>query len=182
MFADPDGYRNWVLSEAERRAEVRFNDRFSQMQQQQQRDMETRLNDSLAQTASGPRSYEFNVAYRDLTSLDKTPENAALVRRLVQQPEIPAKPFWTGGRNPQIPSISSTIAIKSAKLTVLRLVPSGAAHNVKTAVCRIGQVPRHEVRLPRSLSEASGGRSQHMSDPEMMDGAEESIFAYGARR
>ena len=182
MFADPEGYRNWVLTEAERRAEARFNDRFGQMQQQQQRDMEMRLNDGLAQTASGPRSYEFNVAYRDLTSLDKTPENAALVRRLVQQPETAGQAildWWEKSSNPEYIEYHRD-QIRQAYGVAAR--PQRGGPQRQNGRLQNGQVPRHEVRLPRSLSEASGGRSQHVSDPEMMDGAEESIFAYGARR
>jgi hypothetical protein len=182
MFADPDGYRNWMLSEAERRAEAKLNDRFSQMQQQQQQETAVRLNESLAQTASGPRSYEFNVAYRDLTSLDRTPENAALIRGLVANPATAGQAildWWEQSSNPAYIEAHRDIVRQTyAAQRPLR----GGAPQRQNGRLQNGQAPRHEVRLPRSLSEASGGRSQHVSDPEMMDGAEESIFAYGARR
>jgi len=184
MFADPDGYRNWVLGEAERRAEAKFNERFAQQQAMQQRDMEMRLNDSLAQTASGPRSYEFNVAYRDLTSLDRTPENSALVRRLVAQPD-PGQAILEWWEQTSNPDYIEYHRDQVRQFYAQQAQPRRAGPNGRVPLqngSRQPQQVRHEVRLPRSLSEASGGRSQHISDAEMSDGSEESVFAYGARR
>lgn len=184
MFADPEGYRNWVLNEAERRAETKFNERFAQQQAMQQRDMEMRLNDSLAQTASGPRSYEFNVAYRDLTSLDRTPENSALVRRLVAQPD-PGQAILDWWEQTSNPDYIEYHRDQVRQFYAQQAQPRRAGPNGRVPLqngARQAQQVRHEVRLPRSLSEASGGRSQHISDAEMSDGSEESVFAYGARR
>ena len=182
QFADPQGYTNWIREDARREAERVFNERFAQQQQQQQRDMEMRLNDSLAQTASGPRSYEFNVAYRDLTSLDRTPENAALVRRLAAQPD-PGQAildWWELSSNPDY--VEAHREIVRQTYAASRPQRGGPQRQSSRVPMQNGQTPRHEVRLPRSLSEASGGRSQHISDAEMSDGSEESVFAYGARR
>ena len=184
QFADPDGHDNWLIAEADRRAEARFNARFEQMQQQQQREFETRLNENLAQTAQGPRAYEFNVAYRDLTSLEKTPENAALVRRLTAQPDVGAAilDWWEQSSNSEYIEYHRD-QIRQAYGTPRnpRGTPQRQNGRVNGRQPQPGQV-RHEVRLPRSLSDATGGRSQHVNDPDMFDGAEESIFAYGARR
>jgi len=180
MFAEPDKYRDWVLDQAEKRAEAKFETRFAEQRQMQQRDMETRLNDSLAATATGPRSYEFNVAYRDLTSLDKTPENAALVRRLVSNPD-PGQAileWWEDTSNPEY------VEYHREQVRGAYNAPRPQRGNgVQRSNGRVPmQQPRHEVRLPRSLSDAAGGRSQHVSDPEMADGSEDSVFQYGARR
>ncbi len=129
-------------------------------------------------------SYSFNVAYRDLTSLDRTPENAALVRRLVANPETAGQAildWWEQSSNSAYIEYHRD-QIRQAYGVAARPPRGGPQRQNGRVPMQNGQVPRHEVRLPRSLSEASGGRSQLVSDPEMMDGAEESIFAYGARR
>ena len=176
MFAEPDKHREWLLNEAEKRAEAKLEVRFAEQQRLQQQNEMGRLNESLAATATGPRAYEFNVAHRDLTSLEHTPANAALVRRLVSQPD-PGQAildWWETTSNPDYIEYHRD-QIRQAYGTPR---PSRQQQNGRAPV---GQ-PRHEVRLPRSLTEAVGGRSQHVSDPEMFDASEESVFAYGARR
>jgi hypothetical protein len=186
QFADPAGHDAWLLEEGERRAEARFEARWQQQQQLQQRDMETRLNEGLASMASGPRSYEFNVAYRDLVSLNKTPENAALVRRLVANPETAGQAildWWETTSNPDYIEYHRDVVRQTYSTPAGRPQRNGfPRQNGSRIPVQNRQAPRHEVRLPRSLSEATGGRSQHVNDPDMFDGAEDSIFAYGARR
>ena len=146
------------------------------MQQQQQREQEMRLDENLRQTAQGPRAYEFNVAYRDLLSLDNTPEKGALVRRLTAQPDVGAAilDWWESSSNPDYIEYHRD-QIRQAYGTPRAPRGTPLRQNGRSPL-QTRQAPRHEVRLPPSLSDATGGRSQHSSDLNGMDGAEESIF------
>ena len=179
MFSDPAAYEQWVLEQAEARASARLDERLTQFEQRQQMEQQQRLNENLVAHGSGPRGYEFNVAYRDLTSLPVTPQNTALVRRLTSSPDPGAAilDWWERDSNPEYVE-----HIRNEIREAYGAPQRGNRAPNRQAAGRQQMQPRHEVRLPRSLSSASGGRSQHVDDPEMWDQSEASVFSYGARR
>jgi hypothetical protein len=174
MWADPEGYRQWLVRDAEQKADARVNAGLAAFRQEQQQDHLQRLNVNLENAANGIRGYEFRTAYRDLLDLPKTHENATLVRRLVATPD-PGQAildWWESSSNPDYVEYHRDQVRQTYGVEPGRRVNGG----------RQQRPVRHEVRLPRSLSEASGGRSQHTIDPEMFDSSEQSVFDYGSRR
>jgi hypothetical protein len=178
MFADPEGYRGYLERKAEQRAEALVTERLGAFQQQQRQETEQRLNANLEAAATGPRAYEFNVAYRDLISLDKTRENAQLIQRLTAQPDVGSAilEWWEQSSNPEYVEYHRDQVRGVYSTPAARRVNGGGRPQL-----RPGQQVRHEVRIPPSLSDAAGGRSQHTNDPDLLDASERSVFDYGSR-
>jgi hypothetical protein len=179
MFADPEGYRAYLERKAEQRAEALVNERLGAFQQNQRQEQEQRLNSNLEAAATGPRAYEFHVAYRDLMGLDKTRDNAQLINRLITQPDVGKAilDWWEQSSNPEYVEYHRD-QIRQA----YGAVPGGRRVNGGgRPQLRPGQQVRHEVRIPPSLSDAAGGRSQHVVDPDLLDASERSVFDYGSR-
>lgn len=182
MFTDPAAYEAWVIEQAEAKASARIDERLGAFQRDQQQETQQRINENLNAASRGPRGYEFNRAYDDLTSLPRTAENAALVRRLTLSAD-PAKAildWWEQDSNPEYieyvrNQIRQAYEPPQQRQRGFDRGPSGGRQQQPQ------QQPRREYRLP-SLSSASGTRSQHVSDPEMSDGSEASVFRYGAGR
>ena len=180
MFSDPEGYRTYLERRAEQRAEALVTERLTAFQTQQRQETEQRLNASLEAAATGPRAYEFNVAYRDLMSLDKTPENAAIVRRMTAQPDVGQAilDWWEQSSNPEYVEYHRDQIRQTYGAPMGRQRVNGGGRQPQG---RQQQPFRHEVRIPPSLSDATGGRSQHTIDPDLLDSSERSVFDYGSR-
>lgn len=179
MFAEPEKYEQWLQEQADKRAEAKINERFGAFEQRQQQERETRLNENLSLAANGERGFEFQAAYRAVTSLDpKVPQNRALVQRLINSPDQ-GKAFLDWFEDNGAEEFRESIAQQ------LGLVPgrrAPAQNGQRQQPRQQSQTPRHEVRLPPSLNTARGGQRQQVQDPEMMDDTDNSVFAFATRR
>jgi hypothetical protein len=193
MFADPEGWKRWNREQVAREADERVNARFGAFEQRQREDAEARFNTSLDTAFGSPRGFEYRTAYRDLTTLDKTPQNAALVRQIFTSanPAQAIMDWWQETSNPEyIDYVRDTI--RRTYASDERGPRRGSNGNGQRrgdyddrqdrGFSREQREPRREFRLPRSLNSAAGGGSQRISDPEMLDGSEGSVFSFGARR
>jgi hypothetical protein len=176
MFAEPEKYEQWVLDQAEQRAAQRFNAQFAERDRQAQERQNARVDDSLNTAARGDRGWEFQAAYSRLTSLDpKNPADRATVQRIYGAPDPATALFdwWdqNGGEQYREHVISQLMPRQRGE-------PRGERRQV--------QQPRHEIRQPqrimRSLNSASGSNSSRVSDPDMLDGSESSVFEYATKR
>ena len=107
MFADPEGYQQWVLEEAERRAEAKLELRFQSYEQRQQAQSAQRVDMALAEAARGPRSFEFTAAYGALPRSIRVipppaPPSAASTTRPIRK-----RRCGTGGNRTAPPSIAN---------------------------------------------------------------------------
>jgi hypothetical protein len=166
MFADPEGYEKWVLDQAEQRASARFE------QQQQQRD-EQRVNASLGEAARGARSFEFQAAYGKLQTLDPRDPNAQRTVRGIVNSSDPAKAlfdWWDQNGGEEFRE-----GVRAQLIPNYRPQPQrGAPQRQPT------QTEERVFRLPKSLNGATGG-AHRVSDPDLYDDSESSVFAYATR-
>lgn len=172
MFSDPEGYERWVLEEAERRADDRLQRGFAQFEQRQQQMSAQRVDQSLAEAASGPRGFEFSAAYGALTRLSPNdPAARATVARIYNSND-PAAALFDWWENNGGPEYRDQI--------LQQLMPQQPRQRMAPQ-----NQPRHVIRPPQrlpSLNSATGSNRQQTADPEMLDGSEAGIFAYGSRR
>jgi hypothetical protein len=185
MYSDQEGYERWVLDQAEKRTEAKFEQRFTQFQQEQQAREARRVDESLAMAAKGERAFEFGAAYDALTSLDpRNPQSRATVGRIYNAPD-PAKALFDWWEDNGGPEYRERILeqLDPGRRTARRGQERDPSRSFDDRGGR--QQPRHVIRpgqrLP-SLNSATGSNSQRVSDPEMLDGSEEAIFRYGTRR
>lgn len=183
MFAEPEKYEEWVLEQAEARAEAKFDQRFQSFEQRQQQQTSQRVDSALAEAARGPRSFEFGAAYNALTSLDpKDPRNRATVGRVYNAGDNAEKALWDWWDQNGGPEYRDQIL---DQLTPREQRQQDRDFRRQGGRAPQGQ-PRHVIRqgqrLP-SLNAATGSNSrQTIADPEMSDGSEESVFRFGTRR
>jgi hypothetical protein len=181
MFADPEKYEAWLMAEAEKKAEAKLEQRFGAYEQRQQQERENQLNENLAQTANGERGFEFQAAYRALTSLDpKDPANRATVQRLIKAPDQ-GKAILDWFEENGADDFRASIAKQLGLVPSQRDQQRGNGQQRPTSRQQ-SQQPRHETRLPPSLNTTQGGGRQEVRDPEMMDDTDDSVFRYAARR
>lgn len=180
MFADPDGYENWVLNEAEKKADARFEQRFKEFDQRQQERSLQRVDESFAEAAQGPRGWEFQAAYGKLRGLDpKDTKNRQTVFRILQHPD-PTEQLFTWWEENGGPEYREQIAEQLGFQPPPR---RGGREEQRQAP------PRHEVRLPGSFrrgppslnSAAGNGRQPQNVDPDASDGSEDSVFRFAMK-
>jgi hypothetical protein len=175
MFADPEGYRQFVLDEAAKLADERVARAVGSIRQEQQQAQEARLNAAFEAEATSPRAYEFNTAYRDLTSLDpNVPGNRTLVNRITSSPD-PVKAlyeWWEKDSHPDyIDNVRNQVRSHYAPAR-----GNGRQVEQRGFDRQTQPEPRREWRNPRSLNGATGGGSQHRDDARGLDGSDQSIF------
>lgn len=181
MFSDPEGYERWVIGQAEERAQARVNQALADRDRQQQEQVNSRVDQSFNEAARGPRSFEFQPAYNALTSLNpKDPQAQKLVRGIFNSPDPKEALFawWdeNGGEDFR-DNIARQLGFKAEPQRRQRRDDGGDRE--------VRQQVRHEIRPARtlrSLNSASGGNSNRVSDPDMLDGSEGSVFDYATRR
>lgn len=185
MFADPEGYENWVIAEAERRAEAKIDARFSrQTEQQQQREME-RVNGALHAAATGERGFEFHPAFQKLTSQDaRDPKVRQLVQSIYTAPD-PGKAlfdWWDneGGGQDFRDQVAERLGFLEPQAPRGRQQQREPMREARHETRLPGQASRS--RLPSLNSAHGGGGRQQVVDPEMYDGSESSIADYAFRR
>ena len=182
MFAEPERYEAWLMAEAERRAETKVEQRFGEYQRQQSERETQRLNIVFNDAATGPRGWEFMAAYNTLMKLDPNDSAArATVTRIAGAPDpVAAMIEWfdSNGGDEYREQVFSQLAPRMQQRQNGRL-QQNAQQRLQVAQAR------HEIRPGRtlpSLNSATGSNVQRVSDPEMFDGSERSIFDYGSRR
>jgi len=165
-YTDEAAYDEWMLAEGERRAEAKFNQRFTQMQQDQQAQMAQRVESSFAQAANGDRRLEFLDAYDRLTHLDHRDANhRATVMGIASAPD-PAAALFSWFEGYQQP----------------RLAPQRRGAPPP-------REPQHEVRMPTrpprggppSLNSMGGGGPGQRVDPDLYDDSDAAVFRYATR-
>jgi hypothetical protein len=199
MFADPEGYEQWIRAEARKDAETLVREQFSSFHQQQQEQAAVRVNDSLSAAAKGERGFEFHPAFQAFTSLDpRRPEVQNLARQIYSAPDPGAALFswWdaNGGEQYREQLRERLLGRQQERDDRQRDEPEPRRRERDDRddrgerPRRAQQAPRHEVRLPSSvrrmpsLNSAGGAQRQQTVDPEMLDGSEASIAAYAFKR
>jgi hypothetical protein len=179
MFADPEGYERWVIAEAEKKADAKIQERFGAYEQQQQQQREANLNANLERTATGERGFEFQAAYRALTSLDPKDANArATVQRILSSPDQgQAILDWFEENGAE--DFRESVARQLGLAPVPRQQQRGNGQRQQPR--QQSPQPRNEVRLPPSLNNARGGGRQQTNDPEMLDDSDSSVFRFATR-
>jgi len=172
MFADPEGYERWVMEEAEKRAEAKLDQKLGSFRQEQQQERENFLNGNLAETAQGPRGFEFQAAYQALTSLPRDAKSQATVARIIRAAD-PGQAVLDWFEDNGAEQFRTQIAEQ------LGLAPRPTRNGPRQAQRQ--QQPRHEVQLPPSLNSARGGGRQQIQDPEMLDDSDEAVARYAFR-
>ena len=184
MFADPDGFREYVMRNAQESARAAAQAEF------QTRELD-RVEQSLQAAAAGPRRFEFQEAYRQLTSLPRNAESARLVRDITSARDPATALFeWfeANGAEDFRADIAEQLGFEVER-------PQRGRDNGRRPAPRQRDdydepAPRHEVRLPQSmqrgrmpsLNEARGAsRSQRDADPRGFDGSDSAIFDYASR-
>lgn len=173
MFADPEKYEQWVLDQAEQRAAKRLETQLAERDRQQQEINNRRVDESLSSAARGERGFEFQAAYNRLTALDpRNPQARSTVQSIYNSPD-PARALFDWWEENGGPEYREQI--------LAQLAPRQQRSDRRP----VQQQPRHEIRGPkplRSLNSAHGSNSQRVSDPDMLDGSDSSVFDYATRR
>jgi hypothetical protein len=183
MFSDPEGYERWVLEQAERRVQTQVEQRFSQFERQQQERENRRIDQAFVTAANGPRGFEVAPAYQAFLAAHdpRNPHHVAAVQRVTNAPD-PAQAmldWWDQNGGPEYRErIYEQVAPRVQRNGASASAQHGARQPQGQQQPR--QVFRPAQRLP-SLNSATGSNSQRVSDPEMLDGSDQSIFRYGTR-
>jgi hypothetical protein len=182
MFAEPEKHQQWMLEEAERRAEAKFNQYFQSYEQRQQANSAQQVDAVLAEESRGPRSFEFTAAYNALTSLNpRDPQVRATVGRIYKAAERgDTRPLWDWWEDNGGSEYRERVAEQLQQLAPRQRDPRQRGGE-RVARGEVRHVIRQGQRLP-SLNSATGSNNQRVADPEMFDGSEESVFRHATRR
>jgi hypothetical protein len=158
-YTDEAAYDEWMLAEGERRAAERFEQRFAQMQQQQQAVALQRAEASFSQAALSDDRPVFLDAYDRLTRLDpRDPANRAIVGNIIGAPDPAAALFqWFEGNQTQP---------RRAR---------GPVHETRLPT----RPPQRSG--PPSLNSVGGGGPGQRVDPELYDDSDAAVFRYATR-
>jgi hypothetical protein len=174
LFEDPNAFAEHI----NRGVQERF-DAF----QRQLRDREVNASIESARTRHGQ---VFQDAWKALESLPKAPETVELVRRMEAAPNPGEAIVSWHKRNQAIREVGDDLDSYKARLadeTRKSLMADPEFRKELLASLR-GEAstgdqgrPRTAVRLPRSLSQATGGNSRAPNDAEIFDGSDSAIAA-----
>lgn len=188
MFADPDGWKNWNRRQVQREARELVTTELRGFRAEQQQEREQRLNQSLEAAAQGPRGFEFQAAYRSLTSLDpKNPTDRATVQRITNSAD-PAQAlfdWWDeNGADEYRANIARQLGYDVEGQSNGRQQRGNGQRDTQQrgGDSRLQPGPgRHVTRLPPSLNSARGAQRADQQDPEMLDDSDASSFRYATR-
>jgi hypothetical protein len=202
MFADPDGWKAWNRRQVQAEATQIARREFGTFRQEMQQRDESRINLAFEEAASGARGFEFNAAYRMLTTtLD--PRNArdrATVARIVQSQDPTQALFdWfeDNGAEEFRASVAEQLGLEPANgyeddRGQQRSNGRNGGDN-RQARQNGGQrqqprqqqgQPRQVYRMPPSLNAARGGsgnRQGQQANPDMQDDSDASSFEFAMR-
>jgi hypothetical protein len=179
MFADPEGWKQWNERQTQARIDQVVNQRLGAFQQSLQQREEQRLNQSFHEVRLGPRGYEFDAAYRALTSLDpRNAQNQAAVAR-IRNSNDPAQAFlewWDNNGGPEYrEAVAQQFGFEPEQPRQQGRSQRGAQPRQQS------QQPRQTYRVPPSLNSARGGGNRVQQDPDMMDDSDEATFRFATR-
>jgi hypothetical protein len=182
-WSDEEGYERWVMDQAVKQARAEIEPRFAQfeqrIQQQQQEVANERIGTSIGTAVNGPRGLEVAAAYTALLTRPNTdPQARALVQSMYRSPD-PAQVLldWFEEQGGADYRERYSQYLMSQNQNGQRR----QGRNEPPDQQQPRQVFRPAQRLP-SLNSATGSNSQRVSDPEMLDGSDRSIFDFGTRR
>jgi hypothetical protein len=186
MFSDPEGYEAWVLERAEEKAQAVFQQGIRAVEQRQQQQFQSAVDQNLAAHANGPRSFEFQAAYRTLTSQNpRDPQAQATVRRILSSSDPGEAMFqwWdqNGGEDYRA-QLREQLHERLAQLGEQPQRQSRQERAPRQQQSQPRQVFRGPQRAVPSLNGATGANSSRVNDPDELDGSEAAIFRYGTQR
>jgi hypothetical protein len=187
MFTDPEKYEQWVLDRAEERSMQRMQAVFNQRDEAQRQAFNENVERSMAAAERGPRGFEFRAAYNALLQLNpQQPQHRSIVQNIVHSRD-PAEAlfgWWdeNGGQDFRDKLIDQLQGRDSGRGD--RRSRQGERREREDR--SYDERPRHVVRLGRSMRSlngaAGGSSSNRVSNPEMLDGSESSVFDFATRR
>lgn len=186
-FSDLEGWKQWNREENSRIAREEAKTLFTQFQQQQHEQFlqreNVRVDASLSDAANGERGIEFGPAYLALTTQDKRDPRAHAAVAAVYNSPNPGKALFDWWDRNGGPEFRERFGFEEPRPQ--RSV-RGRGPDDRSGDRRSEQTqPRHVIRGPQrlpSLNSATGSNSQRVSDPEALDGSEESVFRSAFRR
>jgi hypothetical protein len=202
MFADPDGWKAWNRRQVQAEATQIARREFGTFRQEMQQRDESRINSAFEEAASGARGFEFNAAYRTLTTtLD--PRNArdrATVARIVQSQDPTQALFdWfeDNGAEDFRASVAEQLGLEPAngyeddRGQDRQQRRNGGDNRGRQNGGQQRQQPRQQqgqprqvYRMPPSLNAARGGsgnRQGQQANPDMQDDSDRSAFDFAMR-
>jgi hypothetical protein len=179
MFAEPEKYEQWVLDRADERAAQRMQAVFNQRDEAQRQQFNDNVERSMAAAERGPRGFEFRAAYNALLQLNKNdPQDRSTVQSIVYSRDPAEALFGWWDANGGQDFRENLIAQLQGDRRPQRREREDRTHHYEDR-------PRHVIRPARpmrSLNGAAGGSSPRVSNPEMLDGSEHSVFDFATRR
>jgi len=204
VIVDPQGWREWNDRRTQERIQAGVREGIGAFRQEMQQRDEGRINQSFGELAQGPRRSEFNAAHQTLLTLDpRNPQNQATVRRIVNSPDPGAALmdwFEDNGAEEWRAEVAEQLGLGDLYEQSRQQQQSrqrggnGNRQNGRQNGGRQQQSrqeqgqPRQVYRVPRSLSDAGGGRGGNSRDgagtnfdPDAMDDSDESVFRSAMR-
>jgi hypothetical protein len=184
MFSEPEKYEQWIFERARESARQDINQTLAQRDEQARVNFNNNVDRSLHAVMSGARSVESRFAYDTLRNLNpQDPQARALVQSIVysQDPGSALLHWWdnSGVREHVIGQLTGQDQQQDRGREERRPAPRRSRERDRY------EEPRHEIRPARplrSLNSASGGGSHRVSNPEMLDGSEGSVFDFATRK
>jgi hypothetical protein len=189
MFAEPEKYEQWVLDRADERAAQRMQAVFNQRDEAQRQQFNDNVERSMAAAERGPRGFEFRAAYNALLQLNNTnPQDRSTVQSIVysRDPAGALFEWWdANGGEAFRETLIAQLQGRNNRDQGDRRGTQARREREDRSTDRYEERPRHVVRPARpmrSLNGAAGGSSHRVSNPEMLDGSEGSVFEFATRR
>jgi hypothetical protein len=180
MFAEPERYEQWIFERANEQALHSMQRMFAHRDEQQRVAFNQNVDRSLQSAKAGERGFEFDAAYGSLLKLNpQDPMHRATVQNIVYSRDPGEALFQWWDQNGGEDYRANLIAQLTGQDPRRQANDRGERRAVRS------QQPRHEIRPARSLrslNSASGGGSHRVSDPEMLDGSDASVFDFATRR
>ncbi len=189
MFSDPDGHEAWIIARAEERAQAIFQQGMQTLAQRQQQEWNYNLDQNLVAHSQGERGFEFQPAYKALTSLDKRdPQVRALVQSILYSSDPGSEMFkwWdqNGGPEYRERTRERLHAEYEQRLAQLGEQPPARQSRQESRPQRTQAQPRQVFRGPQSIPSLNGATSANPSranDPDLYNGSPESVWDFATR-
>jgi hypothetical protein len=188
MFVEPEKYEQWIIERANEAALQNVQRIFAHRDEQQRVAFNQNVDRSLQAAKVSERGFEFDAAYSALLKLNpQNPADRATVQSIVysQDPGRTLFDWWdkNGGEDYREALIARLTGQEPRRQADDR--DRGERRPARRSRDDRNDQPRHEIRPARplrSLNSASGGGSHRVSDPEMLDGSDTSVFDFATRR
>lgn len=185
MFVEPEKYEQWIIERANEQALQNVQRMFAHRDEQQRVAFNQNVDRSLQAAKVSERGFEFDAAYSALLRLNpQNPQDRAAVQNIVHSPDPGRSLFDWWDRNGGEEYRETLIARLTGRDPRQDRGRDERRPARRSRDDRYEQ-PRHEIRPARplrSLNAASGGSSHRVSDPEMLDGSDSSVFDFATRK